>query len=171
MHKNCELAIAMRDVWAKHVWWTREVILGIVHNTPGLELRINKLLQNPAEMAAVFAPYISAKAVQQMTQLFTTHLKQGGDLVVAAKAGDSKKVNAITQAWYANAQEIARFFAGINPNYNFGEVRLMMNEHLRLTIEEATAELGRNYQQSIDTFDKIQAEAAMMADYFTAGLA
>jgi len=170
MYKNCELAIAMRDVWAKHVWWTREVILGIVHGTPGLDLRVNKLLKNPAEMAAVFAPYISAQATKQMIDLFTTHLKQGGDLVTAAKAGDVKKVAEITRDWYANAQEIARFFADVNPNYIFGEVRMMMNEHLRLTTAEATAELAGNYQEAINIFDQIQAEAAMMADYFVAGL-
>jgi len=160
----------MRDVWAKHVWWTREVILGIIHDTPGLDLRVAKLLENPAEMAAVFAPYISADAQKRMTELFTTHLKQGGDLVTAAKAGDTKKVNEITQAWYTNATEIAQFFSEINPNFRFGEVRMMMFEHLRLTIEEATAELGGKYQESINTFDQIQAEAAQMADYFAAGL-
>jgi len=170
MLKDCQLQINMRDVWAKHVWWTREVILGIIHDTPGLDLRVAKLLQNPAEMAAVFAPYINAAQQQQMIQLFTTHLKQGGDLVTAAKAGDTKKVNEITQAWYENATEIAKFFSEINPNFKFGEVRMMMFEHLRLTIAEATAELAGKYQDSINTFDEIQNEAAMMADYFAAGL-
>ena len=160
----------MRDVWAKHVWWTREVILGIIHNTPRLDLRVAKLLKNPAEMAAVFAPYISAPAQKRMIELFTTHLKQGGDLVTAAKAGNTQKVNEITKNWYSNAEDIARFFSEINPNYKFGEVRMMMFEHLGLTIAEATAELAGNYQESIDVFDQIQAEAAQMADYFTAGL-
>jgi len=170
MNQECQLQINMRDVWAKHVWWTREVILAIIHDTPGLDLHVAKLLENPAEMAAVFAPYISADAQKRMTELFTTHLKQGGDLVTAAKAGDTKKVNEITQAWYANAIEIAQFFESINPNYRLGEVRMMMFEHLRLTIAEATAELEGRYQDSINTFDQIQKEAAMMADYFAQGL-
>jgi len=176
MYQNCisrqqlRLEVDMRDVWAKHVWWTREVIIGIIHNLPGLDLRVAKLLQNPAEMAAVFAPYISQSAQKQMIDLFTTHLKQGGDLVTAAKAGDAQKVAQITKDWYQNAEQIARFFADINPNYRFGEVRMMMFEHLRLTIAEATAELAGNYQESINTFDQIQNEAAAMADYFVAGL-
>jgi len=169
--KRNEINKRLQSVWAKHVWWTREVILAIIHDTPGLDIRVNKLLQNPAEMSAIFAPFYPPSVIAQMTSLFKTHLSQGGDIVTAAKAGDTAKVAELTKQWYANSDEIARLYASINPYYDQETVRQMMYTHLGLTIQEATYELQGKYQDSINTFDKIQDEAAMMADYFADGLA
>lgn len=167
--KQADLTAQMQDAWKKHVWWTREVILAIAHKLPGADVRVAKLLQNPAEMASHFAPYYSDKTINKMTDLFTTHLKQGGDIVTAAKAGDMQKVEDLTRQWYANADQIAQFYASVNPHYKESEVRAMMHEHLQLTLTEAAYEIQGKYQDSIKTFDQIQDEAAMMANYFAAG--
>jgi len=192
---ECELYLNMRDVWAKHVWWTREVIMGIVHGLPGTaDVRVPKLLQNPAEMASVFAPYCMGdlkgschncnniqrlrrevrerrcnEQMARLTDLFTTHLKQGGDVVTAAKAGDTQKTEQLVKQWYANADDIAKFFAEYNACYDEKMVKDMMYEHLRLTIAEAVYEIGGQYQASINMFDQIQKEAQAMADYFACG--
>ena len=169
--KQAELYGSMRTVWSRHVWWTREVIIAIANGLHSTDSSKAKLLKNPAEMGDVFAPYYPDRTIRKMEELFTTHLSMGGDIVSAAKAGDMVRVRDLTTAWYANADDIARFFASINPHYNESEVRKMMYEHLRLTILEATNYLQGRFDASIQTFDQIQAEAQTMADYFAQGIA
>ena len=160
----------MQRIWMEHVWWTRNVILGIIGNLPGNDQYTARLLQNPTDMANLFAPYFGIRARQQIIDLFTTHLKQGGDIVTAAKMGDTAKVNKLEIEWHKNSDQIAQMFASINPYYKENEVRKMMYEHLRLTTNEAVQNLGGQYAEEVKTFDAIQAEALMMADYFTNGI-
>lgn len=160
----------MRIVWLKHVWWTREVILAIAAGAPWTNESVAKLLENPAEMAAVFAPFTSHQNQTQMIDLFKTHLSLGGDIVTAAKAGDTARVSNLQTQWHQNADQIAHLMAGFGLGYDEAEVRKMMYTHLQLTTDEATQVLGGKYAQAIATFDRVQNEALMMADYFACGI-
>jgi len=168
--RQAELFGDMRRVWAKHVWWTREVIISIINNLPSTQNSVTKLLKNPIEMADLFSPYYSDRTVKKIEDLFTTHLKMGGDITAAAAKGDMATVQTLTKQWYANADDIARLFAQINPHYSEDEVRRMMYEHLRLTLLEASSIIQGNFDTGITTFDQIQSEAEQMADYFSKGL-
>lgn len=160
----------MQRVWLEHVWWTRNVILGIISDLPGNAQYTARLLQNPQDMIDVFKPYYPNTDLQPLVDLFTTHLKQGGDIVTAAKAGDMEKVAALQILWHRNSDQIAAFFASINPYYDEDEIRKMMYEHLQLTTNEATQNLSHQYADEVKTFDAIQAEALMMANYFVTGI-
>lgn len=157
----------MRIVWLKHVWWTREVILAIANNAPWTNQSVEKLLQNPAEMAAVFAPFISPVAQKQMIELFKTHLSLGGDIVTAAKNGQTDRVAELQKQWHKNADQIAQLMASLGLGFNEKEVRKMLYHHLELTTSEALQVLNGQYKQAIATFDEIQNQALMMADYFS----
>ena len=167
----CKLWDDLRIVWLRHVWWTREVIMGIAFGLPSLNDSVNKLLENPKEMADIFKPFITNAQYIQMIALFKQHLSTGGDIVTAAKAGDTAKVNQLQKEWHQNSDEIAKLMAGFGLNYNEAVVRDMMYTHLALTTTEATQILAGQYADAIKTFDKIQEEALQMADYFYAGIA
>lgn len=160
----------MRIVWLKHVWWTREVILAIVAGAPWTNESVSTLLQNPTEMTAVFAPFINVQQQKQMTDLFTAHLKLGGDIVTAAKSNDTNRVNTLQTQWHQNADQIAKFMAGLGLNLNERDVRQMMYDHLMLTTNEAVLTLEGKYNEAIQTFEQIQSEALFMADYFSSGI-
>jgi len=168
--RQAELFGDMRRVWSKHVWWTREVIIAIANSLPSTQSSVDKLLRNPVEMADIFGAYYSDATTKKIQQLFTTHLQMGGDIVTAAKQGDMHKVEELTKQWYANADDIAKLFAQINPYYELSEVRSMMYEHLRLTLLEASSYLKGDYNASIAYFDQIQREAEKMADMFSMGI-
>ena len=170
MFNECKLYDDMRIVWLRHVWWTREVILAIVAGAPWTEESIAKLLKNPSEMAAVFSPFINREHQNDMIDLFTTHLKLGGDIVTAAKAGDTAHVNELQRQWHQNANQIARLMAGFNLGFNEDEVQQMMYTHLQLTTDEAVLTLQGRYNDAIAKFDQVQDEALMMADYFACGI-
>ena len=132
--KQAELYGAMRDVWLRHVWWTREVMIAKANNLPSLQVSAAKLGKSPQVIGDVFAPYYPDRSVRKMEELLSGQ---------------------------KNPDEIARFFASINPLFQEAEVRKMMQEFLRWTMVDTN---------NIAAFDQIQTMVQGMADYFSRGI-
>jgi hypothetical protein len=160
----------MRTLWEQHVFWTRLVILGIVSNLPDLNVTTERLLRNPVDFGNILRIYYGEPAASQFVRLFTDHLTIAAQLVKAAKAGDERTAAEAERSWYQNADEIARFLAGLNPYWSEQQWRAMLYEHLTLTKAEAVAILTQNYAESIRLFDEIERQALMMADMMTQGI-
>jgi len=166
---EADLSNVMRLLWEQHVAWTRMTIISIVFGLPDEKATIERLLRNPADLAEVFKTFYGRDIADKLRKLFTDHLVLAAQLVKAAKASDPKAAD-IEKRWYANADEIARFLASINPYWSYESWRTMMFEHLRLTKAEAVAMLSKDYAGSIDLFDKIELQALAMADMMSNGL-
>ena len=76
-----------------------------------------------------------------------------------AKADDARR------RWYANADAISAFLAGINACWNEEKWREFFDG------KEATLRLQGDYAADIRMFDRIETEALRMADYMFCGLA
>ncbi|MGH7466085.1 MAG: hypothetical protein ACREK1_12965 [Longimicrobiales bacterium] len=68
----------------------------------------------------------------QLTQLLKEHISIAGEVVGAAKAKDSAKLQDADRRWHRNAEDIARFLCGANPNWQRSALVNMLNEHLSL---------------------------------------
>ena len=96
------------------------------------------------------------------------HLVIAAELVTAAVKGDATTAAAKEKEWYRNADDIAAFLSSINPCLSKEEVQKMFYSHLALTKNEAVTMIQKNYQQDIDIFDDIEAEALAMSDMLIA---
>jgi hypothetical protein len=157
-------------LWLEHVYWTRLAIQGIVFGTPDTDATLQRLLRNPVDFANALRPFFGSNIANRFKELFTEHLTIAAELVKAAAAGDTIRAEAERRKWYRNANEIALFLSQINPFWSRSRWQSMLFEHLRLTENEAGQLIGGNYQASIATFDNIQSQALMMADYMFMGL-
>lgn len=165
------LSNTIRRLWIEHVLWTRFFIISDVFNLPDFQFVTQRLLQNPVDFANVFRKYYGEQTAEQFQQLLTDHLLIAADLVNALIAGDQSQIQEQRNRWYANAEDIAYFLAGINSCYwDVFVWRNLLFEHLALTEEEAILVINGQYEQSIVIYDRIQAEALEMADYMTCGI-
>ncbi len=165
-----QLSNTIRQLWIEHVLWTRLFILSTAFSLPDLQYVTERLLQNPADFARVFKPFYGEQTAMQFKRLLTDHLSIAAQLVNAAKAGNATEVNKQRRRWYANAEDIARFLASINPFWNECEWRDLLFDHLRMTEDEAVFILTGQYKKSIQEYGDIQAEALRMADVMTCGI-
>ncbi len=161
----------IRQLWEQHVYWTRFFIISTAADLGDLEPVTNRLLQNPKDFAQLLIPVYGAKAAGQFQRLFTEHLLIAGELVNAAKNGETEKVNSARKKWYKNADEIAHFLSSINQCWNETNWKRMLYSHLEMTEKEAVLRLHGNYALDIKTFDDIENEALKMADYMFFGIA
>jgi hypothetical protein len=162
---------SMRKLWADHVIWTRQYIVAATVNDPSADAASRRLLKNQEDIGQAIVPFYGAEAGTRLTALLKDHIMIAVDLVSAAKAGNKAKQTEADQRWHRNAEEIATFLSGANPNWPKPALVEMLNQHLALTTAEAVARLEKNWAADVEAFDKIFDQAMMMADALSDGIA
>ena len=160
----------MRKLWEDHVTWTRLFIVSAIAELPDLDATAGRLLQNQADIGDAIATFYGADAGAKLTALLRDHILIAGDLVTAAKSGDSSAVKAQSDRWYGNADDISGFLAAANPAWPLDTLRQMMRTHLDQTLAEATARLQGDWPADIAEYDHIHLHILDMADALAAGI-
>ncbi len=168
--KQLRLLNTLRRLWVEHVMWTRSFIVSTAFNLGDLEYVTRRLLRNPADFAEVLRPFYGDEKAATFNNLLTEHLAIAGQLVNAAKAGDTKTADEQRMKWYANADDIASFLSAINPYWSKNMWQTMLYNHLMMTENEAGQILTGQYDTSIGQYDAIQKEALAMGDYMANGI-
>lgn len=169
-NKRLDLNNKMRLAWLQHVYWTRMVLISIAERLQDQEATVDRLLQNPQDIANVFELYYGSDVAKKISDLLTEHLKIGAELITALRDGKSQEADDLNKKWYINADQMADAFSSINPNYNREDVRKMLYEHLDLTKKEVAMRLAKDYRADIEAFNKVEQEVLRMADYFSEGI-
>ncbi len=173
LHSSDVVALhkAMRELWEDHVLWTRLVIVSTAANLPDLDATTQRLLQNQTDIGNAVKAYYGDAAGDKLTALLRTHIMGAGELLAAAKANDSTRLDAAKKAWSANGDEIAAFLSGANPkNWPLTDMQTMMHGHLDLTLTEAVDQLQGRYAQSVADYDRVKAEILQMSDMLSDGI-
>lgn len=157
-------------VWEQHIMWTRMLLISIAENLNDLEATKARLLENPKDTADVFRTYYGNNVANKIEKLLTEHLVIAADLITALKNGNQKLANELNTKWYKNADDMAVAFSSINPFYPRETVRKMFYDHLRLTTDEVSARLKKDYNADIKAFDMVQKEILEMSKFFVDGI-
>ena len=144
-------------------------IISTTANLNDLQPVTQRLLRNPGDFAKEFQKYYGAANAERFAQLLTEHLTIAAQLVNQAKAGDTAAVTVTRREWFRNADEIAKFLASINRNWDQGKWQSMLYSHLDMTEDEAVLRLSGQYAADVAIYDKIEAQALEMADYMATG--
>jgi hypothetical protein len=145
-------------------------IVSAVAGLPDVEAAAGRLLQNQADIGNAIKPYYGEEAGAKLTELLRGHILTAADLVGAAKAGDTAKLEKAKTDWYVNGDQIAGFLAGANPAWPVDTLKGMMRGHLEQTIGEATARLQGNWAQDITEYGHIHDHILQMSDALAAGI-
>jgi hypothetical protein len=161
----------MRKLWEDHITWTRLFIVSFAADLPDLQATTDRLLQNQTDIGDAIKPFYGEAAGDKLTDLLRTHILTAADLVTAAKNGDTAGFDDAEQAWYRNANQIARFLHRANPaNWSRADLKMMMHRHLDLTLAEAADRLAGNFTQDIADYDRVHVEILHMADMLSSGI-
>src|SRR5262245_8819270 len=161
----------MTRLWVDHVTWTRLFIVSFAADLPDLQATTDRLLQNQVDIGNAIKPFYGKAAGDQLTDLLTDHILTAAQLLKAAKGNDTVAFDQAKADWYANARDIAGFLHQTNPqNWSLADMRMMMKDHLDLTLQEAAQQLGGDYAASVATYDRVETEILHMADMLSAGI-
>ena len=161
---------SMNVAWLEHIFWTRLFLISVAESLGDLEPTKARLLENPRTIANVFRRYYGNNIANRIEELIKEHLVIGGDLIVALKNGNQRLAQELNTKWYKNADDMAEFFSSINPFYRREELRQMLYDHLKLTTNEVSARLKKDYTADIKAFDMVQKEVLKMSEFFVNGI-
>jgi hypothetical protein len=172
--KVSDAAVELRDgmdkLWEDHITWTRNVILCLVDETPGADQAVKRLLQNQVDIGNAIKPYYGEDAGNKLTELLKAHITISADVVNSAKTGNKTALDSANKKWYANADEISAFLSNANPAWALADMKMMMDDHLKLTTDEAVQRIKKNYDADIVAYDKVHEEILKMSDMLADGI-
>ena len=160
----------MRKLWQDHTIWTRNVIFCLVDDLPGTVQTVKRQLQNQIDLGNAIKPYYGEAAGDKFTELLYTHVNTTSDIVKAAKTSDTSSINDINKKWFANADEMVKFLHKLNPDWAVGDLKKMINDQMKLTADEATERLKKNYDADVVAFDKVHEGILKMSDSIAEGI-
>jgi hypothetical protein len=167
---KAELHDSMRKLWEDHITWTRLFLVSAVADLPDKQATTDRLLKNQEDIGGAIKPYYGDEAGDKLTRLLKEHITLAAEIVAAAKAQEAAKAEEAKQRWFGNADEIAAFLSGANPNWPKDEMQQMMHEHLNLTASEVQNRLQGNYAAEIADYEKVHEQILHMADMLSEGI-
>ncbi len=161
----------LRKLWADHVIWTRQYIVSAIADLPDQKVAADRLMRNQEDLAKGLQPFlVHPLAAADVEELLKEHISIAVNIIAAAKAGDTAKVDEESKRWLQNAEEMADALSKELPTLKREDLLAMLKEHLKLTTDEVLARLKQQWNDDVVIFDKVFDEILQMADGFTAGI-
>jgi hypothetical protein len=165
-----QLHDGMRKLWSDHVFYTRNFIISDLASLGDTPAVTQRLLRNQDDIGNALKPIYGEDAGKKVTALLRDHILIAADIVNAAKGNDSKAVDAGEKKWRANADDIATFLSGANPNWKKPALTDMLYKHLDLTTTEVVSRIKKDWTADIQAFDAGYDHMLMFADMLTDGI-
>ena len=159
-----EFKTNMRKLCEEHVNWTRNVILCMVDSLPGKDQTIKRLMQNQVAIGNAMKAYYGEAKGNELSKLLKTHIEIMMEAINYAKLKNTPALHASTVKWYANADDISLFLNKANPYCALTELKLILHDHLTLTIDEVRFRLTQNYDADVITYDHVQSDMLEISD-------
>ena len=124
---------AMRKLWEDHIEYTRNFIISALAGLEDTNKVAERLLRNQDDIGDAIKPFYGDEAGKKLSGLLRDHILIAADIVKAAKTSNNAGVEAGEKKWHGNADDLAAFLSGANPNWKKAELTDMLYKHLDFT--------------------------------------
>jgi len=165
-----DLRNGMRKLWSDHTTYTRAYIVSAVAGLPDLPTVTQRLLRNQDDIGAAIKPIYGEEAGKKLAALLRDHIMIAAEITKAAKASDTKGVEAGQKKWRQNGNEIATFLAGANPMWKQASLTDMLQKHLDFVTQQVVARIKADWPGDIRAYDAGYEHMMMFADMLSDGI-
>jgi hypothetical protein len=163
---------ALRDLWVGHIFWVREVSRAVADkNSPATQLAEQQAVANAKAIAGSIEPFYGKPATEQLFKLLAGHytaIKSHAIANAARNTADGKKaVDALT----ANANEIAVFLSGANPNLPEATLKQLLAAHGGHHVQQNQQLAAKDYAGEARTWEAMKTHIYTIADALGGALA
>jgi hypothetical protein len=155
----------LRDLWINHVFWVRNVVVGRLDGKKAEEAAAEmQVVANAKAIAGAIEPFYGAGASDKLFKLLAGHYGAVKAYLDAAVAKDKTKENAATQQLLANADEIATFLSGANPNLPKDTLVGLLQAHGGHHINQIQQLIAKDYAGEAKTWADMSQHMYVIAD-------
>jgi uncharacterized protein YukE len=165
-----DLLNGMRKLWTDHTVYTRLYIISSLNDAPDTNLVAARLLRNQEDIGNAIKPVYGDAAGDQLTALLKEHIVIAVDIVDAVKAKNTTAQAAAEARWKTNADDMANFLSGANPNWPNQDLKNLLYMHLATTKDELVARYTMNYPADVKAYDTVYNHILMMSDTLANGI-
>lgn len=160
---------ALRDLWVGHVFWVRNVALEtIAGNGAAAKAAEEQVVANARQIADAIEPFYGKAASDTLFELLAGHYGAVKDYLLA------KGKTAQDAAWKklaANAEEIAVFLSGANPNLPIDTLRGLLIAHGGHHVQQIRQLRDKDYKGEAATWESMKQHMYVIADALTGAIA
>lgn len=161
----------MRRLFEEHVTWTRLLIISVAATLPDRLSTGQRLARSQAEIGQTLRPFYGDWSGARMVALLREHVSRCVELVDAAKAENRAAIERARSANYDTGNEIARFFARVNPSrWPLRFVGGTMRNIIDLTLMMAFARVHGDHFVEIAAYEQLRQELLAVADLLSDGI-
>jgi hypothetical protein len=167
-----KLHAAMRELWQGHIQHTRAYAIAVKGgNTQAAKKAADDVVSNAKSIANAVGSFYGAPAGEQMLTLLGGHWGGVKAMTDAEHAGDTAGVNKAMNDLTTNADAIAKFLSGANPNLPDDAVRGLMMAHVAHHSAQIRAIMSGDMQAEATTWKAMRAHMDVLADALAGGIA
>jgi len=163
---------ALRDVWVGHIFWVREVSRSVADkNTAATESAEQQAVANAKAIAGSIEPFYGKPAAEQLFKLLAGHYTAIKTHAVANAAGKAAEAKKAVDDLTANANEIAVFLSGANPNLPEATLKQLLAAHGGHHVQQNQQLAAKDYAGEARTWEAMKTHIYVIADALGGALA
>jgi hypothetical protein len=160
----------LRKFWLELPMWRRAYLVSYASNFGDVEMVGNKLYQMPTDIGDVLEVFFGDTIARKIEGMLREQIVIGAEILRSEKTGDTKAINESTARLYQNADQMAAYFAQINPNWDETVWKNLLYDYYKTTILEMVTILAGKYAESITLYESMENQALNLADYMAKGM-
>ena len=170
--KLADTRAALRDLWIGHVFWVRNVVEARFDgNDAAAAAAERQVVANAHAIAGAIEPFYGKAASDKLFTLLAGHWGAIKGYLDAARANDKAGQDKALNALLANANEIAAFLGGANPNLPVDVLKSLLTAHGSHHVQQIQEFQAKQFDEEAKTWAAMSHHMYMIADALADGIA
>jgi hypothetical protein len=171
MPQPYELKLALRELWAGHIFWVRNVVLATKYgDAEAAKVAEDQVVQNAKDIAGSIGPYYGREASDKLFGLLADHYGAIREYMNASLAGKKEGKDVAVEKLKKNADEIAVFLSAANPNWKKETLLSALVAHGGHHIAQIDAIAAKDFFSEAKTWPAMKAQVYTIADVLADGI-
>jgi hypothetical protein len=163
---------AQRDLWIGHVFWVRNVVdARFEGNANEAKVAEQQVVANAKAIAASIEPFYGKAAKEKLFTLLAGHWGAISDYLDATRANSKTGQDAAFKQLVANADEIAVFLGGANPNLPVDVLKGLLMAHGSHHVQQIGEFKAKRFDAEAKTWAAMTQHMYVIADALAEGIA
>jgi len=163
---------AERDLWVGHIFWVREVVRDLAEkNQAAADLAEKQVVANAKAIAGSIEPFYGKAATDQLFKLLAGHYTAVKTHATATIAGDEAGAKKAIADLTSNANEIAKFLSGANPNLPEATLKSLLAAHGGHHVQQNQQFASHDVAGEARTWEAMKSHIYTLADALVGGIA
>lgn len=170
--KLADTRAALRDLWIGHVFWVRNVVDAKFEGDEAAgKAAESQVVANARAIAGAIEPFYGTAASDGLFTLLASHWGAIKGYLDATHAGDRRGADAAFKSLLKNADEIAAFLGGANPNLPVDVLKGLLTAHGSHHVQQIQEFHAGQFDAEAKTWAAMTRHMYVIADALADGIA